>query len=367
MISSLDRLLPVIVLCIGGMGCGEEGTSGAQDADARDNARARTAKEEQRATTSPPLLATSPSHSCALIEAGLFCWGQNFSGQLGTGDLVDSDTAMAAKVARADVAQVALSTGRTCVRHPTGKVSCWGINELGQRGDGTRVETLGATTAVGVDDAVELAIDDQTTCVVRGAARSVSCWGGLTGDAPVGPAPQPTPIADVSGVVELRAGVNGEYCSRLQDESVRCWSLQEGGWTAAANVPRLKGARGIAMAGFGEVCALFGSGPIQCHNLTNGKTVPLDRSTGKVRILGAGSLAACAVSGEGTWHCWNVLPPLLELVGSPRLDAVSPKPLVDLVFSGFRVCALHPGNEVACGEVTDWKLPELVRVEGLPI
>jgi hypothetical protein len=173
-------------------------------------------------------------------------------------------------------------------------------------------------------------------------------------------------IAKLSGVVELRGGVNGEYCGRLQDDSVRCWSLRDGAWSAAVEVPVLSGARSIAMAAFGEVCAIVGSGPIQCHNLENGKTVPLDDSAGNVRIIGAGSLAACAVNGAGDWHCWNVLPPMLETVGSPRFEASIDKRLVDLVFSGFRVCALLPENEVACGGVTDWKLPVLVRVEGLP-
>lgn len=362
------RLL-IVLSCAGGAGChegGERVASRAEDADTPARRSARTVADDRGSRTSQTLLATSPSHSCALRETGLYCWGQNFSGQLGTGDLVDSESAVAATVGGADIVQVALSTGRTCVRRSTGTVACWGINEHGQRGDGTRQESVRATAVVGLEDAVGLAIDDETSCVVRGAERRPWCWGGSPAGDAEGRGLLPVTIANVSGVVELRSGVNGEYCGRLQNGSVRCWSLKEDGWTAAVEVPALSGARSIAMAAFDEVCAVVGPGPILCHNLENGKTVPLDKSAGSVRVIGTGSLAACAVNGEGAWHCWNVLPPMLETVGSPRIDASADEPAVDLVFSGFRVCVLFPENEVACGEVTDWGLPELVRVAGLP-
>ncbi|HEX6240120.1 MAG TPA: RCC1 domain-containing protein, partial [Polyangiales bacterium] len=321
---------------------------------------------EGASASSQTLLATSPTHSCALRAGQLYCWGQNFSGQLGTGDLTDSETAVAATMAGQDVVQLVLSTGRTCVRRGSGMVACLGANDAGQRGDGTRAEHASATAVVGVADAVDLAIDEQTSCAVHGTERSVSCWGGATTTKADDPALLPTRIADASGVVELRAGVDGEYCGRLQDDSVRCWSLMEDGWTAAKKVPALSGARSVAMAALGEVCALIGGGPILCHNLENGKTVRLGDSTGNERIIGAGSLAICAVNAAGDWHFWNVLPPLVEILGSPRIAVSVGKPVLDLAFHGFRVCALFAENEVACGEVFDAQLPTLVRVEGLP-
>jgi hypothetical protein len=350
-------------------GCGGESAPASfveRDSGASDDQVARDAAADGGSTTQPSLLSTSATHSCAMRKAGLFCWGENFKGQLGTGDLVDSERAVAASVAGMDIVQVAVSTGRSCVRRSTGKVACWGANELGQIGDGTRDDSLVAVNAIGVDDAVQLALDDQTTCVVRGAARSVACWGGSPSDAPDTGSLEPVTIAGLSGVVELRAGVEGEYCGMVQDDSVRCWALEDGTWTAATEVRELAGAHSIAMAAPAEVCGIVGTGAVQCHNLDNGKTVPLDDSDGHVRVIGAGSLAACAVSTTGAWSCWNVLQPMLETVGSPRLEVRAQEATVDLVFSGFRVCALESNGEVACGMVEDWGPPMLIKVDGLP-
>src|SRR5262245_56988981 len=83
-------------------------------------------------------LATSATHSCALREAGLYGWGSNFVGQLGTGDEIDAERPVEAKLVGDDIAELALSSGRSCVRRKTGKVACWGQNDMGQIGDGTR-------------------------------------------------------------------------------------------------------------------------------------------------------------------------------------------------------------------------------------
>ena len=311
-------------------------------------------------------LATSATHSCALRDAHLFCWGENFRGQLGTGDLVDSEKAVSASVAGADIAQVALSSGRSCVRRKSGEVACWGANEVGQIGNGLRTDSLTAVNAIGVNDASLLALDDETTCVARGPERRVACWGASPEADPTQGSLEPVAIADVAGVVELRAGVLGQYCARVQGESVRCWSLKEGAWTAAKEVPALAGARNLAMTAPSEVCAIVGKGPIQCHNLDSGITVPLDDSAGHVRIIGAGSLSTCAVNREGEWHCWNVLPPMLETVGSPRLDARADEPYRDLILSGFRICVVLEDDAVACGMVEEWSFPKLTRIAGLP-
>ncbi|MET0342734.1 MAG: RCC1 domain-containing protein [Polyangiales bacterium] len=351
--------------CTLAAGCHDGGDDSRADATSHDGAQATAA---QRAPAqAPALLGVSASHACALRDTGLYCWGQNFFGQLGTGDVVDSESAVVATVAPTDIAQLVLSTGRTCVRRSTGAVACWGSNDVGQRGDGTRTESLKATEVVGVNDAVDLAMDDQTTCVVRGPERKVTCWGGSLDD-------QDTdtldliPIANTSSVVELRAGVNGEYCGRLEDKSVRCWSLEESGWTAAVAVPALKGARSIAMAAFDEVCGIVGdpAGPVLCHNLNNGATVPLNDSKDSVRVSGFGALSACAVNTRGAWACWNVLPQMLELIGSPRIDAPKNAKFVDFVLAGFHVCASYADGSVGCGDVAEWKVPELIPVQGLP-
>ena len=77
-------------------------------------------------------------HSCALSEDGLmFCWGYNSSGQLGTGDRVDSPVpvqvggALAGKV----VTDIGGTNNATCAI-ADGKIYCWGTNNNGITGAG---------------------------------------------------------------------------------------------------------------------------------------------------------------------------------------------------------------------------------------
>ena len=81
---------------------------------------------------------------CALHrDGGVSCWGENTLGQVG-----DGSTAARSEPVRlggiADAVDVSVSAGspdigaHACAVHEDGSVSCWGGNELGQLGDGTR-------------------------------------------------------------------------------------------------------------------------------------------------------------------------------------------------------------------------------------
>jgi hypothetical protein len=298
------------------------------------------------------LLATSPTHTCALRQAGLYCWGENFAGQLGTGDTTTSDVPVRATQVGTDIVELALATGRSCVRRSSGEVACWGINEQGQLGDGTRTDSLRAVTVRELADARALALDDATTCALR-VGGSVSCWGGSPMDSPAQGSPSPVPIAGVEGAVELRAGLLGDYCARGEAGWVRCWKLEEATWTAAVELPALQGARALGMTGENEVCAILEEGSIHCHNRVSGLTIPLDDSQSSVELLAAGSLSACARNTAEEWHCWNVLPPMLETVGSPAIPVTSELSIEQLVLSGFRVCGRLEDDRIGCANAND--------------
>ncbi|HTE50070.1 MAG TPA: hypothetical protein VK698_04300 [Kofleriaceae bacterium] len=88
-------------------------------------------------------LAGGQSHTCALLDTGsIRCWGANNFGQLGDGTVVNH--AEPSDVVSPDgsgmligVAQVATGFGNSCARTVTGRVFCWGLNDLGQLGQGT--------------------------------------------------------------------------------------------------------------------------------------------------------------------------------------------------------------------------------------
>jgi alpha-tubulin suppressor-like RCC1 family protein/uncharacterized protein YjdB len=83
------------------------------------------------------------THTCALTTDGsAYCWGNNFAGQLGvnSAELCGSTACSRQPVAvQGSLAFERLATGafETCGITPTARLYCWGQNFVGQLGDGT--------------------------------------------------------------------------------------------------------------------------------------------------------------------------------------------------------------------------------------
>ena len=80
--------------------------------------------------------------------------------------------------------------------------------------------------------------------------------------------------------------------------------------------------------------------------------------------LTAGLLLVCGGDGDGAWSCWNILPPVLETVGSVRRDLAT-DPLLELSTAGYRYCALREDRRVMCME-SNAASPQFAYVPGLP-
>jgi hypothetical protein len=227
--------------------------------------------------------------------------------------------------------------------------------------------------ATGISDAIAMAIDDVSTCVLR-RDQTVACWGLSPERSPTSGSVLPLPIAGLTGVTELRNGMMGSYCALDMQQRVSCWRVVDGAWTAPMEYTALAGARAIALAAWDEVCVVGSTGNILCHNFDSGKTIPLERSENSVAVSAAGGLAACGKSASGSWQCWNVLPVMLESVGSKPIQIRTDVPIVDLQLGGFRICALREDNSVACVDAAAMiglmpmpESAELPLVQGLPL
>ncbi len=77
------------------------------------------------------------SHSCALgADGGVFCWGDNNSGQLGNGSVGDRSISPTAVLGGATYRALAVGREFTCAVTTAGAPQCWGLNERGQLGTG---------------------------------------------------------------------------------------------------------------------------------------------------------------------------------------------------------------------------------------
>ena len=122
--------------------------------------------------------------SCAVKSSGqILCWGGNDYGQLGNGSSSASPTPNAVTVSNfSDAISIGAGTNHACAVHKTGSVSCWGLNDDGQLGNGMKSATAGTPTAtpvsvVGLSNAVSMG---QILGVHSCAANTngvVLCWG----------------------------------------------------------------------------------------------------------------------------------------------------------------------------------------------
>lgn len=212
-------------------------------------------------------------HTCATASNALaYCWGLNDLGQLGNGTMSDSTTPTLVS-SLSGVGQAVAGGSHSCARLTGGGVSCWGDNSEGQLGNGT---TTSSTTPVssGLADATSIATGTLHTCALR-AGGTVSCWGdnryGQLGEGRTAfNLLVPTAVPGLTDVSAIAAG-GWHTCALLSGGTVRCWGLnlqgQLGDGTVQARyvptpVTGLSGADGIS-TGDSHTCATSG-GTAQC-------------------------------------------------------------------------------------------------------
>lgn len=121
-------------------------------------------------------IATGDGFGCALVESGsIACWGRNDEGELGTQPDADNH-GQAESVPRISAAiQVAAAESHVCAITAGNTVTCWGANDEGELGRGTR--TLGEQPQSLVNlRARQIAVGADHTCVLT-PEGDVMCWG----------------------------------------------------------------------------------------------------------------------------------------------------------------------------------------------
>jgi len=92
-------------------------------------------------------ISAGENYTCILQNSAVSCLGQNDRGQLGLGN-VGAPTATIAKVALANVVEMAAGFSQACAKTLDGKIHCWGANDHGQLGDGTTTDRNAPATVV---------------------------------------------------------------------------------------------------------------------------------------------------------------------------------------------------------------------------
>ncbi|UJR86872.1 MopE-related protein [Sandaracinus amylolyticus] len=127
-----------------------------------------------------------------------------------------------------------------CLRSATGSVRCWGRNESGERGDGTRLSVTAPTSTLAITDAVQLAAGSSHTCARR-ASGAVACWGldssaQVSGGGPelgtCGCSTMPLDVPGLADAIDISAGA-AHTCAVRANGRVVCWGSNETGQLGA--------------------------------------------------------------------------------------------------------------------------------------
>jgi alpha-tubulin suppressor-like RCC1 family protein len=259
-------------------------------------------------------IAAGSAHACGLHRAdqSLWCWGSNFSGQLGN---PGPSTIRAPQQVAGQWTAIAVRGDHTCALDASSQLWCWGQNSLGQVGDGSINNSYDQPQKIAIAMAVKtMALGRSHTCVLTSDQR-VTCWGAnFSGQLGIGAAnasPSPAPGNPVDGTWNALAAGDDFTCAIDPAKAVHCW-----------------GENSSNQLGDGGDVNAPAPHPIATddHDFT---------------MIAGGSTQACAVHSDGTLACWGDATP-----GILALPSTTP-----LTVSGGanRWTALSLGRTHGCG------------------
>lgn len=268
--------------------------------------------------------------SCALVDGGVQCWGDNRNGRLGNNSTAPySLVPVQVDGLTSGVLAIAGRGGHTCALVDGGGQQCWGANSNGELGDNSTVNSPVPVQAQGIpSDVTAIAAGEWHTCaVLNGGAQ---CWGanysGDLGSALLGKSLVPIQVENLgsgTGVTAVAAG--SSHTCAVVNGGAQCWgsnhTSQLGNDSRAdspvpVQVVGLTAGVSALAVGTGHSCAIVNGGvqcwgANDCGQLGAGPTlalsavpVPVVGLTSGVTAITAGECTTCAVVDGGA-QCWG--------------------------------------------------------------
>ena len=263
--------------------------------------------------------------ACALSNTGVVsCWGGNDVGQLTNASKQDSTTPQITSLTPSGISSLNASGKRVCVLAT--EVYCWGEFESFIFPSETR--NWIPTKVTGSSGASSVTLGGNFGCLTF--PNSVSCWGanehGQLGNGTREQSAQLVPVSNITSVKKLAAGDHFACTIDANGDSF-CWgensSGQLGVSTKVDQLTRIPtgAAASIAIdAGLNTFCALTALGNIAClGDNSSGQSGYLLSSPSPLAIsawdpmskVSTGSNTTCALTSAGAIKCWGTLVPVI--------------------------------------------------------
>ncbi len=364
--------------------------------------------------TAPPLpgpvmaLAVGARHTCALTQrGGVKCWGSGEYGQLGDGHTLDSAVPVSVSGLTSRVRSIAAGGGHTCALLDTGRVKCWGWNNVGQLGDGGTENKLVPVDVTDLSSVTAISAGLWTTCAAL-RDGGVKCWGSGSwyqmgdGRRSGGSILSARRIERLNSIVTAVATGDIHTCVLTQMGGVKCWGagylggLDDNIGHYPRDLPGL--ASGITRITVGyaiydassHTCVLTDAGAVKCWGyagrgkLGNGRLEWVYRVdsfpqtvvglNSGITSIAAGEDHTCALTDRGGVKCWG----RADCLGNGSVQEVDQAVPVDvtgidrdaitIAAGGSHTCALMRQGRVKCWGIwaieNGWE-PVPVEIQGL--
>ena len=205
----------------------------------------------------------------------------------------------------------------TCVLTVQAAAECWGANDAGQLGRGTR-DSIGSPAAVvGGRQYTQIAATMSTACAVA-ADGSAWCWGANAGRFGSGDTTSSAVPVAVSGGLHFQVlgGAGAAFCGLTTENVIYCWGSNNNGQ--------------------------LGNG----SSLTTRSLIPVPVSGGQsFSGLTSALWASCGITSSKTAFCWGANSLRQLGIGNATTSVVTPTPIA----GGLSFSDLKLGSATSCG------------------
>ena len=172
-------------------------------------------------------------HTCALTtDQRAYCWGSNFQGMLGIGTSQDFAGTPTPVVGTRQYRQIGTGDFHTCAVAANYRAFCWGDNWTGQLGDGSTTTAAAPVLVGGGRQFRQIDMGYAFTCGVTYSDQRVYCWGynhlGQLGDGTETSRGTPAPILNGKKFRQVSAG-QYHACGVTTANEAYCWGWDRDG------------------------------------------------------------------------------------------------------------------------------------------
>jgi hypothetical protein len=197
----------------------------------------------------PTAITAGGDHTCALVNGGAWCWGNNENGELGNGQRQNSSHPVQVKGLASGVTALSAGLHHTCAI-VNGGAWCWGDNSKGQLGTG--VASVGShpepLQVSGISTGIKfIAAGDTHSCAAL--TRGAMCWG-YNGSLPTAVASfANVTVVGLAAATDFSCAVGPDTPNPNSEGSLYYWENKE---LVAGEVPMMEWLSGTAIFAAGN-------------------------------------------------------------------------------------------------------------------